>query len=91
MNLYKLSQTTFTGYDVYDSAVVAAESEEIARIIHPSTLSFLDYPNKEIKYIPNGNGYSNWPDDPEYITVEYLGKAAVGTPRGVICSSYNAG
>ena len=36
MNLYLISQTQNQTYDTYDSAVVAAESEEHARAIHPS-------------------------------------------------------
>lgn len=35
MHLYLISQQTNNGYDTYDSAVVAAESEEAARSIHP--------------------------------------------------------
>jgi len=37
MNLYLISQTQNRNYDTYDSAVVAAESEEHARAIHPSS------------------------------------------------------
>lgn len=33
MNLYLLKQEINTGYDTYDSCVVAAESEEDARVI----------------------------------------------------------
>lgn len=36
MNLYLISQTQNQTYDTYDSAVVAAESEQHARAIHPS-------------------------------------------------------
>ena len=35
MNLYLISQNRNNGYDTYDSAVVAAESEEKARMIRP--------------------------------------------------------
>lgn len=35
MNLYKISQTVNRGYDTYDSAVVAAETEEAARNTRP--------------------------------------------------------
>lgn len=37
MNLYLLSQTQNQSYNTYDSAVVAAESEEHARATHPSS------------------------------------------------------
>lgn len=36
MNLYLISQDVYTGYDTYDSAVVAADTEEEARLIHPA-------------------------------------------------------
>jgi hypothetical protein len=36
MNLYLISQNVNTGSDTYDSAVVAALSEDDARAIHPS-------------------------------------------------------
>lgn len=35
MNLYLISQDENTGYDTYDSAVVAAETAEDAAKIHP--------------------------------------------------------
>lgn len=35
MNLYLLTQNDNTGYDTYDSAVVAAKDETQARSIHP--------------------------------------------------------
>lgn len=36
MNLYLLSQNINTGYDTYDSCVVAAKNEDSARHISPS-------------------------------------------------------
>jgi hypothetical protein len=36
MNLYLISQTFYIGYDVFDSAVVAADTEEEARLVNPS-------------------------------------------------------
>lgn len=35
MNLYKISQDVNDGWDTFDSAIVAAKSEEDARNIHP--------------------------------------------------------
>jgi hypothetical protein len=48
MNLYKISQNSNNDYDTYDSAIVAAESEDAARRIHPgdirwSARHFLEY------------------------------------------------
>lgn len=39
MNLYLITQEVNNNYDTYDSAVVAAETEDEARAIHPSSLS----------------------------------------------------
>jgi hypothetical protein len=38
MNLYKISQDSNLDYDTYDSAVVCAENEEMARNMIPVTL-----------------------------------------------------
>lgn len=75
MKLYLLTQGENNGYDTYDSMVVAAESEDAARKIHPTD----DW------------GWAVWANTPEQVDVEYLGEAAVGTETGVICASFNAG
>jgi hypothetical protein len=79
MNLYLLKQEINTGYDTYDSCVVAAESEEDARTIQP----------RELHFEPDDN-FSDWAS-PEYITVILIGVAAESVKRGVICASFNAG
>lgn len=82
MNLYKLSQSDRIDYDTYDSCVVASESEDEARKIHPG-----DYPLEE-----DGRWVSRpWAKKPENVTVELIGIATPGTEEGVICASFNAG
>lgn len=83
MNLYHISQDIESGYDTYDSCVVAAASEEDARRIHPSEHR-KDWPEKEDSYL-------GWAHKPEQVTVRLLGVAAPGIERGVICASFNAG
>jgi hypothetical protein len=85
MNLYLLTQDENTGYDTYDSMVVAAESESAAAIIHPSS------------YISYGDGEWRWSDDsgswatkPENVTCKLIGKAEPGI-KGVVLTSFNAG
>jgi len=80
MNLYHLSQNQNAGYDTYDSVVVAAETEDKARLILPS------------KYGDWGEFFSSWCDSPEFVTVRLIGVADddIAEP-GVICSSFNAG
>lgn len=76
MKLYLISQGHNQGYDTYDSAVVAAESEEDAKLIRPGG--------------GPRSGYDGW-CDPEYVECVYLGEAKEGSESGVICASYNAG
>lgn len=79
MKLWVISQTVNRGYDTYDSAVVAAETEEKARNILPSGDDWYE-----------ASRYGGWANDPSEVNVEYLGE----TDReisGVILSSFNAG
>ena len=78
MNLYLLTQTTFRGYDTYNSCVVAALDEETARNTHPG-----GYVNDRI---PS----RTWPA-PEFVTVTLIGTADPSVRPGVVCSSFNAG
>lgn len=81
MKLWRLSQNINTGYDTFDAAIVAAETEAKARLLHPS------------KY-PDWNGKDEeWHDwcDAAYVTVELIGDAIPGTKTGVILASFNAG
>jgi hypothetical protein len=79
MNLYLIYQTENVDYDIYDSAVVAAECGLQAQATHPSGFDgcFQDHD-------------SNWCHAAD-VKVTLLGKAKAGTKAGVICSSFNAG
>ncbi len=79
MNLYLISQNKETGYDTYDSAVVAAPNEQAAAETHPSTALVIRWNS------------GSWCSAPKYVEVELLGKAKPGTEAGVICASFNAG
>jgi hypothetical protein len=93
MNLYLLTQSAVTGWDTYDSAVVAAESEEAARMIHPGESHFWrdqvgrePWDGKAEEYSPS------WPDASE-VNVMYLGpldETHSGKLGPVICASFNA-
>lgn len=78
MKLWRISQTKNGNHDTYDSAVVAAETEEAARMTHPN------YPEW------TGRKEGTWAAA-KHVTVEYLGEAREGHPAGVVCASYNAG
>lgn len=75
LKLYKIKQDVNDSYDTYDSAIVAAFSEEEARNIHPAE----DW----------GNQYT-WAD-PEEVTVTYIGIASPDLEKGVVLASFNAG
>jgi hypothetical protein len=77
MKLWKISQNVNNDYDTFDSAVVAAETEDEARNTTPC---FEDEEDIEREWA-----------SPEDVEVEYLGEAKEGTSAGIICSSFNAG
>ena len=86
MKLWRISQSdNRRQYGVYDSAVVAAETEEDAKTIHPI---------EELNFSVDDVGVwasLTWVDSSKYVTAEYIGEAAEGTERGVIVASFNAG
>lgn len=86
MNLYLISQTESRGYETFDSAVVAAESEEDARTIHPG-----DTLHGRGGWEDDGYSYS-WVErgKVDRVAVELIG-VAMHQDRGVICASFNAG
>ena len=77
MNLYLLSQTENDGWDTYNSVVVAAESEEIARHINPSSGGWTEH--------------SGWAKTPDEVAVQLIGTAAPDIGSGVVLASFNAG
>jgi len=79
MNLYLLKQDKNTGWDTYDSAVVCAECDDDARMIHPS--------GKE--WDGTSEGWESWCDARD-VTILLIGKSN-HVPEGVVCSSFNAG
>ena len=98
MNLYLISQDINTGYDTYDSAIVAAESEQAAREIHPSGFVTHVTNNKwmgtyscEPKTEYEFESSDSWVcfSDINLITVELIGETS--KEKGVILASFNAG
>ena len=86
MNLYLLTQDVNKGYDTYDSCVIAAETEEQAKHMHPSS-----YENNEKWYENQEEKFGVW-TLPKNINAELIGIASdnIQQPR-VICTSFNAG
>lgn len=83
MKLWRITQDVNGGYDTYDCAVVAAETEEKARRIHPST------PRDEKLW--NKRWFHDWASSPDQVAAEFIGDAVEGTEEGVIVASFNAG
>jgi len=81
MKLFLISQSENNDYDTYDSAVVAADTEEIAKAMDPSS--------GEPKLF--GEGWNDWCKSLDGVKVQYLGEAVEGTIQGVICASFHAG
>jgi hypothetical protein len=77
MNLYLISQSVNNDYDTFDSAIVAAESDEDARRMHPG--GDYDEPGR------------TWTADQSKVQVELIGIAKEDTKAGVVLASFNAG
>ena len=78
MKLWLISQKVNNTWDTFDSAVVAAKTEDEARHIHPRGLIVISKLE------------SNW-CKPEDVRVEYIGSTKRKFPNTVICASFNAG
>ncbi len=85
MNIYLLELPGQCKYDQYDAIVVAAESEEKARLIFPTPYGHLI---PEWWKVKDKIGY--W-DTPENLKVTLLGTALEGSREGNILSSFIAG
>lgn len=85
MKIYLISQDVNNDYDTYDSAVVAAESEEGARTIHPDEI--IDRSIRERSWKTS----STWAQTPEQVKVLFLGTAKKDTKEGIILASFHAG
>ena len=77
--LWLITQDVERGYDTYDSAVVAAYTEEEARKTHPSgdNAAF-------------GSQFPTWAR-PDFVQVARIGRADSTLSPGVVCASFNAG
>lgn len=89
MNLYLISNGFGVDYGRYDSAVVAAETEDEARQISPGSRP----PTEGAWYDWRPKTWiGEWVPDLKYVEVKLIGRAIEGTEKGsVICASFNAG
>jgi hypothetical protein len=78
MKLWLISQDENSGYDTYDSAIVAAETEDVARNTHPGGGNWSET-------------FGSWASKPDLVKVRLIGDAVPGIEAGVWCASFNAG
>ena len=95
MKLFRIYQDVNRGYDTYDSAIVAAHDEDMARCIHPGGSYRWDGTHWSVT---NPSGHvsreSEWSPTwaaPQRVGVKLIGEASPDTEAGVICASFNAG
>jgi hypothetical protein len=96
LNLYLISQDVNNNWDTYDSAVVAAASEEEARLIYPNNWAedIIKWNgSKWFRYLDDGrvHEYSSgsW-TSPDNVSVQFLAAGYEG-PAGTVLASFNAG
>ncbi len=83
-NIYKIWQVDNTDYDTFDSAVVVANSEDEARMIHPRE----SMSGKEWWRLVGWEA-GEWVN-PGQVLILQVGTTKL-KPGQVICASYNAG
>ena len=81
MNLYLIERPECdgAGYEEYDSAVVCANTEDEAKMIHPSGNT---WDGKE-------SSYGSWVDA-DKVRVTLIG-TAITSLEAIVCASFNAG
>lgn len=95
LGLYRISQDENVTYDTFDSAVVAAASEDDARRVHPdgsgATWAGSAWDDPERSAMDHLNAARTWAP-PERVRVDRIGTAAPGIAAGaVLAASFNAG
>lgn len=96
MKLWLISQDVNNNWDTYDSAVVAAETEDEARVIYPDNWNIGKNVWNGSRWmwhlddgrILHGSG-SSW-TSPDSVSVQFLADGYDG-PAGCVLGSFNAG
>lgn len=81
MKIYHVTQSEVTGYDTYSDFIACAETEQEAKLMHPSYY---------YKSILDSNGW-DWPNRIEDVECHEIGEANEDQTKGVICASFHAG
>lgn len=92
VKLWFIHQDANTNYDTYDSAVVAAETEDEARRIHPGGDEFDAKRGVWPGWFDKKSVNSSWAPSLSDVSARLIGEAVEGTEAGrIICASFNAG
>jgi len=89
MNIYLISQDVNKGYDTFDKAIVAANNENEAKLIHPDGVS-ANWKDENFSDDDNVEWIWAW-TKPKNVKIELLGVTTKEIKSGVILASYNAG
>lgn len=88
LRLWLLSANT-RGHDVYKSAVVAAESEEEAKLIHPGKNIGIRWSDAQCEWVNSQDAADYaWARHPDLVTAREIGVAAPGVEAGVIIADF---
>jgi hypothetical protein len=90
MKLWLISQDANSGYETYDSAVVAAPDADTARLIHPGGGERW-HPDRGWVYNMGHDGHGWGWTTPDRVAVRLVGEALPEIAEGVVCASFNAG
>lgn len=96
MKLWHIWQNDNNGWDTFDSAVVAAKTEEEARCTYPDRYGDNDTRwngSKWLRHLEDGRVFDGstycW-TTPDNVSVEFLADGYAG-PAGTVVASFNAG
>lgn len=97
LKIFHLSQNENTGYDTYDSFVVAAENFKEALHTHPDIGILKRWDEHQECWVddetkkPVKDIFPTWVTTIENVKCVYIGRATEDVAKGVICASFNAG
>ena len=99
MKLWLISQDVNSGYDTYDSAVVAADTSDDARRVSPSGQYkwsdadgcwMFEHSDGRKGLAKNGH-QTDWVSDITLVKVREIGHACGDVSSGLVLASFNAG
>ena len=93
MNIFKIWVDDWLGYDTYDSAIVVASNEKVARHIHPGgeARGWNDETGRDDKlWYESDERLDSW-TMPANVRVRLVGTTDLFPEGTVLCASYNAG